>query len=188
MTAAMSGSSQGSAFGGGLLGGAGGIYGALGKGAGAVFGGTLMAGASMEGFNIDRAARYEQTDLALTLTRDVHAMQVGNIKARPDTLSRVGIFEALTDTCFILEIYTCTAAEKEWFKDYLKYHGCTINHISTMATEVDKITSQTSENFVTDFVRGNLLRCNLDDPHMANELSIELMKGVYIKLGVYNQQ
>lgn len=146
-------------------------------------GGLVAAGASTEGLNIDRAARYEQTELALNLAKDTHAMEIANIKARPDTLSKIGVFDVLTDDYFVLEVYTCTDAEKQWFKDYLRYHGCTINHISTFRTEADKIINQPGgDQFVSSFVRGTLLRCNLEDSHTANELMTELMKGVYIAL------
>lgn len=163
--------------------GLGNILGPVGNAISMGLGGAVAAGASTEGFNIDRAARYEQTELALSLAKDVHAMNVANIKARPDTLTKIGVFETLTDDYFVLEVYTSTDAEKQWFKDYLRYHGCTINHISTFRTEADKIINQPGgDQFVTSFVRGTLLRCNLEDSHTANELMTELIKGVYIAL------
>lgn len=138
---------------------------------GAIAGGTASAVGGVADLVLSQKKFAEQRDLAI----DMHNFQLGNIKALPDSLSKVDAFNENNKLFPILERYSCTDEEIEIFKNKIKYEGMTINALGKIKDYID-----TTEDMT--FVKGQLIR--LDDlneeSHFAYEIYNEVSKGVYI--------
>ena len=109
-------------------------------------------------------------------TKDMYGYNLGNIQALPNSLSKT---TALTNNNKIfpfVEYFTCTEAERNAFKDKIKYNGMSIMKISTLnaystSTDYDKV-----------YVKGQLIRLDNinDDFHVADAIYQETLKGFYI--------
>lgn len=97
-----------------------------------------------------------------------------NIKARPDTLSKVSSFNPNNKIFLFIEHYHATTTEQDALREKIKYNGMTVGRIGTI-----------NEFLQTDysFIKGKLIRLEdiADDFHNSAELASELEKGVFIK-------
>lgn len=147
---------------------------AIGGPAGAAVSGAASLAGGVADFAMSSLAMSEAVDRA----KDQFEYQLGNIKARPDCIASLSVFDAISSKAPVFEWYCASDSEIEWFKAHLRMHGCTIDRIGTFAEAVTNVLQNTND--ISRFVQGTLLRCNVPDPHMANELASELMKGVYV--------
>ena len=139
--------------------------------AGAV-GGALLSGAGGVADLIMSQKKYgEQRDLAI----DMHNYQLDNIKALPDTLTKIDAFNNNNKIFPIIEEYSCTDEEKAIFLDKIKYEGMTIN-------AVGKIKDYISSTEEMTFVKGQLIRLEglNEESHFTYEIYNEMSKGVYL--------
>ena len=139
--------------------------------AGAV-GGALLSGAGGVADLIMSQKKYgEQRDLAI----DMHNYQLDNIKALPDTLTKIDAFNNNNKIFPIIEEYSCTDEEKAIFFDKIKYEGMTIN-------AVGKIKDYISSTEEMTFVKGQLIRLEglNEESHFTYEIYNEMSKGVYL--------
>ena len=113
----------------------------------------------------------EQRDLAI----DIHNFQLGNVKALPDSLSKVDAFNENNKLFPFLERYSCTDEEIEIFKEKLKYEGMTVNALGYIINYIDSVEDIT-------FIKGQLIRLDglNEESHFAYEIYNEVSKGVYI--------
>ena len=104
---------------------------------------------------------------------DTFNMQLDNVRALPNTLTRVSSFNNNNKIFPLLEYYTCTDVEKEAFRNKLLYNGMSVNAIGTIAEY-----QQTEPTFI----KGRLIRLESvsDDFHMIGMIAEELNKGVFI--------
>ena len=163
---AITGTIQGGATGAaaGSQGGAAGII------AGAVAGTTAAA----IGGGVDLALLGERQREAKAYQIDMFNMQLQNIKAMPDSLTKSSALTANNKIFPFLEYYTCTEAEKEALRRKLKYNGMTVGRIGTI------------EEFLQadySFIQCQLIRLEdaSIDSHQWEAIYDELAKGVYIK-------
>lgn len=151
------------AIGGGVAGGVGGaigggIAGAIGSSIGGIVDYTLMS---------DR--HKEQLDYAL----DKYNLNLGNIKAMPNTLTKVSSFDILSKIFPFVEYYNCTDKEEEMFKNKMQFEGYTLGVVDIMS------------NYVYEeehYLKGRLIR--IDDEiqtQIFNDIDNELNKGIYIR-------
>jgi hypothetical protein len=153
---------------GGIVGGVagGGIGAAVGAGAGAVF--SALGG--LADMNILAKRQKEQRDFAI----DNYNLQLGNVKALPNSITKTSALTANNKLFPFIEIYKCTEQEKQAYYNKIKYDGMTVGII-------DKL-----ENYLVEgeknFFKGQLIRCEEieEDNHMLEEINNELAKGVYI--------
>lgn len=149
---------------GGVLGGsmAGGIV-------GGVIGGIVSAGAAAGDAVIRRQAQAE----AIDYTKDQFGYSLGNIKALPDSLTKVTAFNNNNKLFPVLEYYSCTNEEKLALENKIKYNGMTVMRIGTIR--------EFQKNEPT-YIKGKLIRIEgiLEDYHYVNELANEFNKGVFI--------
>jgi hypothetical protein len=153
-----------SAMMGGMMGGpTGGII-------GGVVGGALSAGGGIADFAINEALRNENMDY----TKDQFGYQLGNIRALPDTLSRVNSFNPNNKIFPILEFYGCSDEETEALKQKIKYNGMSIGRIGKLRDFVNPEE--------TTYVKGQLIVLDElpEDSHFANDIANEIYKGVRI--------
>ena len=113
----------------------------------------------------------EQRDFSI----DIHNFQLGNVKALPDSLSKVDAFNENNKLFPFLERYSCTDEEIEIFKEKLKYEGMTVNALGYIINYIDSVEDIT-------FIKGQLIRLDglNEESHFAYEIYNEVSKGVYI--------
>lgn len=169
---AITGSIQGTVSGavaGGMMGGA---YGAI---AGAVIGGGASIAGGVKDVQNNRKLRNDTIDKAKMLFH----FQMDNIKALPDTIRNVGCLTVDNILVPVLEFYQASDDEIDTFQKKMQYYGMAVMKVGTILEYV-KPGEET-------FVQGELLRLlppdgvNTEaDNHLAEEISNELQKGLYI--------
>lgn len=109
----------------------------------------------------------------LDYTKDLFGYQLGNIQARPYTLTKVSSFNRDNKIFPFVEYYTATDTEKQALRDKITYNGMTVMVIGTI------------ENFKQlepTYIKARLIRLDTinADFHEASTLAEELNKGVFI--------
>ena len=142
----------------------------MGTAVGAITGGIASAAGGVADIFANEALYKEQK----AYTTDMYNYNLGNIKALPDSLLKVGAFTSNNKIFPVLEYYTCTDKEKEAFREYLKYRGMAIGRIG-------KITDYVPNDGKQHFVKGNVIRVTglVNDNHMAAVLSSEIDIGFF---------
>lgn len=145
---------------------------------GALAGGVLGAGASIAGGVMDiknAQARYGET---IDYTQDQFNYSLQNVKAQAQSLSKVSSFTPNNKVFPILEYYTCTNAEKDAFREKMKYNGMKINAVMTLNQLYSTWPTADEEKRYT---KGKLIRLNLqEDDHLVEHITEELYKGVFV--------
>lgn len=172
IASAISGAIQGTASGavaGGLTGGA---YGAI---AGGIIGGVSGIATGIMDVQNNKKLRNDAISKAKTLFN----YQMDNIKAIPDTIRNVGCLTVDNVLVPVLEFYQASSDEIDAFNKKMQYYGMSV-------MKVGQVTNYLNPNGET-FVQGSLLRLlspqgivTEADNHLAEELSEELQKGLYI--------
>ena len=105
---------------------------------------------------------------------DMFNYGIQNIQALPYTLTKVSAYNANNKIFPMIEYFTCSAREKQAFKDKLKYNGMSVNVIGKISDYVKSGEQR--------FIKGQLIRLDdiADDSHIANEIYNEISKGFYI--------
>lgn len=149
---------------GGTLGGfmAGGVGGAIAGGTASAIGGAMD-------YALQRASQAE----AIDYTKDQFGYNLGNIKALPNSLTKVSAFNNNNKIFPVMEYYTCTEEEKEALRNKIKYNGMTVMRIGTIR---EFMKSEPS------YIKGKLIRVTTapEDYNYVNELANEFNKGVFI--------
>ena len=136
-------------------------------------GAGIGAAASAAGGVADIWLMAEQQKETLDYTKDLFGYELGNIKARPNTLNKIGAFDITNKVFPFVEYYTATDVEKEALRNKIKYNGMTVMTIGTINEYI-----QPEETYI----KGSLIRCEGidDDYHLVLSIAEELNKGVYI--------
>lgn len=162
-----------------------GVVGALGAGvgvgvatgnAGLGIGAGLLSGI---GGAIDYGMQRELQNEALDYKRDMFNYQLGNIKALPDTISKIDAFNNVFALWPIIEYYTCTEEEKKAVANKIAYNSMSVGRIGKIKDFKD---NKWSYGDITSkgYIKGSLIRVDIDeDTHYINELANEIYKGVY---------
>lgn len=164
---AIAGTVQGTATGAAAGAMVGGGYGAI---AGAVVGlGTSMAGGIADVVNLEKRQK-EAKSFAI----DNYNYSLQNIHALSYSLTKCTALTYNNKLYPFVEKWTCTPEEREALIRKLQYDGMTVNKIG-------KIQDYTGNDIL---VRGEIIRFNgtelKSDAHMANEIFVEIKKGVYL--------
>ena len=149
--------------------------GIVGGGYGAVAGAVIGAGASTVGYMMDKDIMAIQHREQRSLAVDKFNYQLGNIKALPYTLTKVGAFDISSKVFPVLEYYTCTDKEKEAMRLKLKYESMTVMKIGYFGDFYKRFAEP-------KYFKGELIRCDdiAEDNHMLEAIYAEIMKGVYM--------
>lgn len=142
----------------------GGAYGAI---AGAAVAGLTSTGGYIADNYLMEKGMIEQRQFAL----DKFRMNIANIQAIQYTLTKVSSFDIDSAVFPVLEYYTCTDVEKEALKQKIKYEGMTVGIVDTL-----------SKYMFNGYLQADLIRNDeiIDDPHLLEDIYIELTKGVYM--------
>ena len=97
---------------------------------------------------------------------------LGNIKARPNTLTRVSAFNANNKVFPFIEVFDCTQTEKTVITNYLKWNGYTINAIGNLKDYI-------SPNINETRIKGHIVFSGIiNDTHLYDEINYELGRGI----------
>lgn len=156
---AITGTAQGAVLGGV----AGGVGGAIAGGVASAIGGIADIGISQ--------ALYKENKSYQT---DLFNYNLQNVRALPDSLSKISSITYNNKLYPFVEYYTCTEEEKDALKLKLKYNGMTV-------MKIDKI-----KNYIypgeQNFLQGQIIRIeNLnEEDHVARMIYEEIKKGVFL--------
>lgn len=156
---AITGTAQGAVLGGV----AGGVGGAIAGGVASAIGGVADIGISQ--------ALYKENKSYQT---DLFNYNLQNVKALPDSLSKISSITYNNKLFPFVEYYTCTEEEKDALRLKLKYNGMTV-------MKIDKI-----KNYIypgeQNFIQGQIIRIeNLnEEDHVARMIYEEIKKGVFL--------
>ena len=143
------------------------VGGPVGAIAGGVVGGVASGAAGIADVAMNdamRARQREDAQLNFEYT-------LGNIKARPNTLTRVSAFNANNKVFPFIEIFDCTETERTVVKNYLKWNGYTINAIGSIPDYV-------SPNGETR-IKGRIIHTTIEeDAHIVDDINNELARGI----------
>lgn len=144
---------------------------------GALAGGIVGGAASITGGLVDYQMMEARHAEVIDYTKDQFNMSLQNIKAMPQSLSKVSAFNANNKIYPILEIYKATPIEEEAVRNKIRYNGMKIGRIGTLADMI----SLAPEGI--HYYKGKVIRFgNIgEDYHVAVEISNELNRGVYIE-------
>lgn len=155
---------------GALAGSRAGVSGAI---TGAFIGGGGSLAAGITDYMMMEERQREDKDLAI----DNFNYQLGNIKARPYSITKVTPYTANNKKFPFVEKYTATNEEISILANKINYNSFTVNSISTIQDHISARPLNTKK-----FVSGLLIR--LESTGLANnelyELYDEIRKGVYI--------
>ena len=142
---------------------------------GAAIGGVLGAGASAAGYLMDKDIMAIQHREQRSLAVDKFNYQLGNIKALPYTITKVGSFDISSKIFPVLVYYTCTDKEREAMRLKLKYESMTVMKVGYFGDFYNRFDEP-------KYFKGELIRCDdlAEDNHMLEAIYSELLKGVYM--------
>lgn len=163
-------------------------------------GGPIVAGiggaASLVGGIADTILNEQMRQETMGYTKDMHEMQMQNIQALPNTLSKVDAFNQ-QNKCFpFVEFYDCTEEEKLNLCNRIKYTGMTVNRVGKLIdyTNTWSYPSQAGDDdkWVTvyfPYIKGQLILSSgvdyvedwdiRDDYHLITAIANEISRGVY---------
>lgn len=173
VSASASGATTGAMLGGTSAGVAGGI-------AGGVIGGVLGLAAGGMDVQVNKELRREARDL----TMDQFGYQLGNIRALPNTLTKVEAFDIKCPIFPYVERYSCSTEEANAVKAKIKFNGMTAGFISTIKTQEAYKDSSGDNNYIKcKLIR--LSTTDAEDYHIYNVIADELYAGHYWYSGNY---
>lgn len=132
----------------------------------------------------DRELNEQLRGEALDYTHDQFRFNLGNIKARPNTLTKVGALNANNKLWPIVEIWTCTEAEQKAVAAKIALNGMNVGIVDTLGTWIGNnwtATVGTTTYNTQNYIKAKLVRVEgiNDESHYMRALANELNQGVY---------
>ena len=145
---------------------------------GASIGGTASLATGIADVVRNQKARKE----ALDLTQDQFGYELGNIKARPNNLTKTTGYTANNKYFPFVEVYEATEQEVRALINKIKYNGMTVMRIGQITEFLGNTFKDSKENYF----KGKLIRLQLTDEefHFVNTIANELYQGIYIPIEV----
>ena len=149
---------------------------AFGSPLGIVGGAAISGAASIAGGLIDYDMGKNLRKTIRDSTETIHNLQIGNIHAMPNPLTKVGAQNQNNKLYPFVEIYKCTQTEVEAFENQIKYSGMTVGVTDTLNKYYNA-----DPDASTNFIQADVIRLEIpDDNHVIAMIADELRKGVYI--------
>ena len=110
---------------------------------------------------------------------DTFKYELGNVKAAPNSLTKVSAYNANNKYFPILEYYSCTDEEWDAVQEYLWTYNYRIGCMATIGSILSESRSKEWE-----YVKGRIAHfadgARFEDPHFQEEVYAEIDKGVFI--------
>ena len=110
---------------------------------------------------------------------DTFSYELGNVRAAPDSLTKVSAYNVNNKYFPVLEKYTATEEEKEAARRYFELYNFKVGVVGTLAHFLDQGRTKTWE-----YVRGQVVllppTAKSEDSHFLSEAYAEIEKGVFI--------
>ena len=139
--------------------------------AGAAVGGVVSLAGGITDLTLMNSRQAEDKSFAI----DNFKYQLGNIKAMPNSISKVSPITFNNKKFPVLEYYTCTDEEIGILKNKLMFNSMNVNAIGTI---------QDYQQVERTFISGDLLRFDNSNPRLSSneiyEIYKEIKQGVYI--------
>lgn len=166
-----------SAFSGTVQGAAQGALLSAGSPAGAIAGAVGSAAAAAADYYVNEKLFEESKSYA----RDKFEYSLENVRALPQTISKMTSYTKNNKVFPVVEMYSCTDEEKYLLAQKIRNEGMTVNAIGTIAYYLQNSWSYAG---VSDrgFIRGRFYKLNVDDDfHLTSAIEKEMEKGIYFK-------
>lgn len=149
-----------------------------GGGWGAAIGGVLGGVSSLGAGHLDKMYNERSYQINRQAKEQLFNYNLQNIRALPNTLNKISAYTINNKYFPFIEYYTCTEQEKNALRQKLKYEGMTIGSIGYIADYEDIIPE-------FNYFKGQLIQVGAleKDYHIADALSVELEKGIYLPGG-----
>lgn len=156
----------------------------IGGGVGGVIGGAIGGLASgitgIADVGLNNALRAE----AIDYTKDQFGFQLGNIKARPNSLTKVGALNANNKLWPFIEIWTCTEEEQRAVAYKIAYNGMNVGVVDQLSNWLYNDWSATIDGVSVSscrFVQAKLITFPglNDESHFARTLANEMNIGKF---------
>ena len=165
----------------GAIGAGGGIGGLIGGVAGGITGGVAGVASLAAGY-ADRSISDKLYQESVSFKKDMHEMQLENIKALPNSIAKTTAYNENNKIFPILEYYTCTDEEKDLVANAIVNMGMTVNAVGK---PIDYVYNTWSYNGIVSkgFFKAILIRLEdlPEDYHMLQAIAEELSLGIYFK-------
>lgn len=134
--------------------------------------GGVAAGLSAVSGIADLVISEERYNIQRQNTIDYHNWELGNVKARAQSLGRVTGFNIDNKLFPYLEYYTCTDEEKNIYDNIVKYKGMTVECIGRFEDYING----------TTYIKGQLIDIDgiTDDSHIVSDINEQLNGGLRI--------
>ena len=144
-------------------------------GAIASFIGTVAGlGLQQYGYEMDKSYRIKGQKEELQYQRDMYGFNLGNIRAIPESLSKISSFDIDNKIYPFIEEYGATIEEEEALRRKLKYDGMSIGRISTIREmELEKPKPTTPM-----FIKGQLIRL-LDEAGLEVPMNTQIEEAIF---------
>lgn len=135
--------------------------------------GAITGGLSAIAGGIDLGITRSRQKETLSYATDMYKLNLQNVQALPQTISKVTAFNINSKYFPFLKVYTTTPEEEQAVIDKLRYDGMTVGRIGVID---DYIREEET------FIQANIIRIEIeDDYNVAEAINEELSRGVYIK-------
>ena len=124
----------------------------------------------------DIAMNQERFNVNRRQTLEIFSYQLGNIKALPNTLTKISAYNVNNKYFPLVEVYGATSQEIKAFKDFLELRGFAVGACGDLFDFVNYYTAQ------RPFIKARIIRMDdfRGDSHMAEEIYKEIEEGVYL--------
>ena len=138
--------------------------------------GLVAGSASLAAGIADTAILNLKQKEGLSYSRDLYNYNLQNIKAIPETISKVTAFNYNSKYIPYIEVYECTDEEKVACENKIRWNSMSVGRIDTIANLCANYNDE-------QFIQGTIIRLDSLNSQYAIAIDIkdELKQGIYIK-------
>lgn len=150
---------------------------------GAIAGGIIGGGATLAAGLVDIADTKRLQEETLNYKTDIFNLQLDNVKALPNSITKVTAYTEINKVFPILEYYKCTDEEENAVANKIAWNSMTVGVISTIQNYVGN--TWVHGNIIDKgYIKGKIIRFEsdlADDMHIVAAIADEINKGWYFK-------